>query len=93
MKCKNCNNECEWHKDAPAKLKKTGFCSMCISKPFEITSVSRADLLDRFTPAQVAKFDDRDMARLASKMADAYCENGFWDDLVIIGEHLLEDKI
>ena len=28
------------------------------------------------------------MERLASKMADAYCENGFWIDLDIIAEYL-----
>ena len=53
---------------------------------FPITSVSRADLSGRgFNTARVS---DATMTRLASKMADAYCEQGFWIDLDIIAEYL-----
>lgn len=53
---------------------------------FPITSVSRADLEGRgFNTARVS---DATMTRLASKMADAYCEQSFWIDLDIIAEYL-----
>ena len=53
---------------------------------FPITSVARADLQGRgFNAARVS---DATMTRLASKMADAYTEQGFWIDLDIIAEDL-----
>lgn len=53
---------------------------------FKITSVSREDLESiGFATNDV---DDSTMERLASKMADAYCDNGFWIDLPIIAESL-----
>lgn len=57
------------------------------NKPFSITSVCRADLDS--IGIDSTKFDDADMAQLASKMADAYCDNGFWIDLPIIAEHII----
>ena len=53
---------------------------------FPITSVSREDLIDIGFDAK--NVDDGIMEHLASKMADAYCDNGFWIDLPIIAEHL-----
>lgn len=53
---------------------------------FPITSVSRADLNSR--GFNVRCVSDSTMEQLASKMADAYCENGFWIDLDIIAEDL-----
>lgn len=53
---------------------------------FEITSVSREDLEQ--AGFDTSKVDDATMKRLASKMADAYCDNGFWVDLEIIAEAL-----
>ena len=53
---------------------------------FPITSVARADLEGRGFDTR--KVEDATMERLASKMADAYCENGFWIDLDIIAEYL-----
>jgi hypothetical protein len=55
-------------------------------KPFPITSVCRADL-------EQAGFDTKDvdddtMEDLASKMADAYCDNGFWIELDVLAEDL-----
>lgn len=32
------------------------------------------------------------MQQIASKLADAYCDNGFWIDLPIIVEFYLEKK-
>jgi len=52
---------------------------------FAITSVCRQDLLSvGFTKEQALAVDDSDMERIASKMADAYCDSGFWIDLPII---------
>lgn len=58
-----------------------GFCPKCWDEPFSITSVCRADLAKFLSPAAIAKVD---MAWLARKMADAYCENSFWIDLEAI---------
>ena len=53
---------------------------------FKITSVARADLEDiGYDPSFT---DDATMERLASKMADAYLDNGFWIDLPILADHL-----
>ena len=55
-------------------------------KHFEITSVHRDDLEHAgFDASQV---DDTAMERLASKMADDYCEQLFWEHLPIIAEIL-----
>lgn len=90
--CKLCKKQFEFGKYAFDSEKKAGLCTECLHKPFEITSVCRMDLLDHFTPEQVGKFDDAVMERLASKMADAYCDSDFWQDAEIIGEYLLEDE-
>ena len=49
---------------------------------FEITSVSRDDLLE--AGFDVSKVDDATMRNLASKMADDYCEQLFWSSMSII---------
>lgn len=55
-------------------------------KDFPITGVCRADLeMAGFNTKDV---DDGTMLELSSKMADAYCDSGFWIDLEIIAEHL-----
>jgi len=57
----------------------TSFCGTCWYEPFQITSVCRADLQEILSPEAIAKVD---VAWLARKLADAYCENGFWIDLL-----------
>ena len=53
---------------------------------FSITSVCRADLKEAgFDTKDV---DDGTMLKLASKMADVYCDFVFWTDLEIIAEYL-----
>ena len=52
---------------------------------FPITSVHRNDLDG--LGYDTSKVDDGTMTELASKMADAYCDNGFWIDLPIIADH------
>lgn len=53
---------------------------------FEITSVARADL--EGIGYDTSEVDDSTMYRLASKMADAYCDQVFWIDLPIIADYL-----
>ena len=62
-----------------------------MDKPFNITSVCRADIAGAMGDEIARRLDDDDMKRIASKMADAYCDNGFWIDLPIIVEHVAED--
>lgn len=61
-------------------------------KAFPITSVCRADMLERFTQEQIDTLDDADMEYIASKMADAYCDQNFWEDLKILTIHVLGQK-
>jgi hypothetical protein len=61
-------------------------------KPFEITSVCRADLKEKFSEEDIALLDDDDMRHLASKLADDYCEQLFWSSLQIIAEYIIERK-
>ncbi len=58
---------------------------------FEITSVCRADLVEalHISEEEAREIDDSDMREIASKLADAYCENVFWIDLPIIAEDVL----
>ena len=51
---------------------------------FRITSVHRDDL--ELRGFDTSKVDDFTMERLARKMADAYIENCFWDDLETIAD-------
>ncbi len=53
---------------------------------FSITSVSREDL--EGIGYDTSKIEDGTMEHLASKMADAYCDNGFWIDLPILADYL-----
>jgi hypothetical protein len=55
-------------------------------KAFPITTVCRGDLEQAgFDTMDV---DDDTMSELASKMADAYCDMGFWEDLKILAKDL-----
>ena len=53
---------------------------------FPITSVSRADLEAK--GYDTSEITDEQMLKLASKMADDYCEQLFWTSMDIIAEHL-----
>ncbi len=55
-------------------------------KDFPITSICRADLEE--SGFDTEEVDDDTMRELASKMANAYCSNGFWMDLEILAKHL-----
>lgn len=60
--------------------------------PFEITSICRADLQDKFPEAQIRSLDDADMRRIASKMSDDYCEQLYWGSMEIIVQFILDGK-
>lgn len=53
---------------------------------FPITSVHRYDL--EAMGFDIAAIDDATMLRLASKMADAYLDQAYWDHLAIIADEL-----
>lgn len=75
-----------------------------INKAFEITSVCKADILGlekcdkngyikpRFNKTDIIKLTESDMRRIASKLANDYCEQLFWTSLEIIVEGYLENK-
>lgn len=59
-----------------------------------ITSVSRDDIMGILDADDKSIYGARvitqgDLKEIADKMADAYCENGFWIDLPIICENVL----
>ena len=63
-------------------------------KDFVITSVCLADLESQ--GYDCSKLDEGDMRHLADKMADAYLDSVFWQDLDIIAQdvlHLTKKKI
>lgn len=78
------------------------------NKFYPITSICKADILfaldiadeedENLTQEQkniverVAKISDSDMKWIASKMADAYCSDGYWIDLKIITKQLLTNE-
>jgi len=58
---------------------------------FPITYISKDDIIHAFpnnseVKTIVNKLDDADMKHLASKLADDYCEQLFWESLRIIFE-------
>ncbi|PIQ68300.1 MAG: hypothetical protein COV91_04865 [Candidatus Taylorbacteria bacterium CG11_big_fil_rev_8_21_14_0_20_46_11] len=55
-------------------------------KDFPIMSVCRADL--ESAGFDTTNVDDDMMSELASKMANAYCDLGFWQDIRILAEYL-----
>ncbi len=63
------------------------------NQEFPITSVTRADLVSAgLSKDQVASLSDEDMRRIAAKMEDIYCDQGFWEDVVTAVEYVLEKK-
>lgn len=57
-----------------------------LDKPFEITSVAREDLEQ--LGFNTTKVNEATMRKLASKLADDYCEQLFWSSLRILAEGL-----
>lgn len=59
-------------------------------KDFPITSVCLADLESK--GYDVSTISESDMSELASKMADAYLESGYWEALEVICDEVLKIK-
>ena len=60
-------------------------------KEFPITSLTRADLVSAgFSREQVASLTDEDMQEIASAMADVYCDHGYWEDLELCTNRILQ---
>lgn len=68
-------------------VKKDWYDDATKSGDFPITTVCRDDLESR--GFNTSKVTNAQMRELADKMEDAYCENGFWEDLTIIAEEAL----
>jgi hypothetical protein len=71
-----------------------------IDKPFQITSVCKRDILGliedekglSFTEKDVLNLTESDMYKIASKLANDYCEQLYWQSLETIVEYYLEQK-
>ena len=63
-----------------------------MDKEFEINSICREDLLDKYSQEEIDNIDDDDMNIIACKMGLAYIENGFWEDMKEITDNILKEK-
>lgn len=63
-----------------------------MDKFYPITSICKRDLEGHFTEEQIKKISDDDMVWIANKMADMYCDNGFWDDMEYAVQIILDKK-
>lgn len=72
------------------------------NRAFKITSVERGDITqvlvddgyDIETAEKIALYiPEHEMDSIASKLADAYCDNSFWIDLEIIADEAISDTI
>ena len=63
-------------------------------KGFNLTSVCRADLTSKgiVTEEEALEITDEQMRAIASKMADAYLDFGYWENLSIIADHILSNN-
>ena len=84
----------KWFDDEPGKLQEIDLAINSLDQNMEfyqITSVCKDDLIQAFVDdAQakkvIKKMDEGDMQTLASKMADDYCDQLYWDSLKVIVE-------
>lgn len=64
-----------------------------LTKSFQITSVCRADIDEKKYPKKfIAGLADDDMERIASKMANAYCDCCFWIALECQLKIIMEER-
>ena len=90
-KCKLCGNDLDWGKYATEKEKESGICSICWNKPFEVKTVCRGDLADKYSAKEIGSLNDDDMNSIASGMGDAI-QSEFWVDLEICVDKALAEK-
>ena len=63
------------------------------NKEFPVNSICRADVKEAGFPDElIAQLTDEDMQAIASKMADWYDENGYWQDLEEAYRIIMEEK-
>lgn len=58
----------------------------CQQESFPITHISRDDVASK--GYDTSNTSDEDMNELARKMGNAYCEDGYWEDMAIIADYL-----
>jgi len=90
--CQNCGEPFIAHYTKELKI---GLCNKCMTEPFEVVSVARADLENIINSEDIAKLTDGDMEGLARVIQGAL--NGvdsrvFWDALEIAVKVALHDK-
>jgi hypothetical protein len=62
-------------------------------KTFVVAVVTRGDLTEAGLSAQqIDALTDADMQSIAEKMADLYCDNGYWQDVKSAVEKTLAGK-
>ncbi len=63
------------------------------NKEFPITSVTRENLVAAGFPKEVVEqINDTDMQQIASAMEDIYFDHGYWEDLELCTNRVLEQK-
>jgi hypothetical protein len=63
------------------------------TKAFVISSLTRENLVSHgFPQAVVEQLTDSDMQEIASAMEDIYFDTGFWEDMQLCTERILERK-
>lgn len=66
-----------------------------LNKPFQITSVCRADICNiskKYPKKFIESLDNGDMEHISNKMADAYLECCFWVALESLCDNLMREK-
>ena len=84
----------KWFEDEPGKLQEIDLAIDSLNQNTEfypITSVCKDDIFHVFSDDNeakeaITKMDDGDMETLASKLADDYCDQLYWDSLQVIVE-------
>lgn len=62
-------------------------------KDLEVVSICRADLSRiGLSVSEVDSLTDAEMQDIASRMADTYLDNGYWDDLQEAVEYVLAER-
>ena len=84
----------KWFEDEPGKSQEIDLAINSLNQNTEfypITSVCKDDIFHVFgndseAKEAITKMDDGDMETLASKLADDYCNQLYWDSLKVIVE-------
>ena len=61
-----------------------------LNKEFNITPICRQDIADKFGEKVALSLSDSEMGYIADKMAGAYCDSGFWIDMDIFVQSILD---